>query len=251
MRLIIKENDLKKEIEKDIEAGNYDTNKFVEYIKNHLDKANFLLENKILDLESKELYDALKELFSMKYDNEDYLEILSDLYGKHYTDIISIKTNMIDENGYNIEYIGARTKKLPNYNNRVYLSELRNITNSYEFIVLKQQKHKLNDKLKQEEKYENHQYINFDTNLDEKNELFDEVLNLIRRTIKDKKVFKQVLSDLKKYIDNLMHQAKEITKLSESDNPQVRQIGLLYKNALENNFNKKSLTQKNNHKRRY
>ena len=54
-----------------------------------------------------------------------------------------------------------------------------------------------------------------------------------------------------KNIDNLMHQAKEITKLSESDNPQVRQIGLLYKKALENNFNKKNLTQKNNHKRRY
>lgn len=251
MRLVIKNIDLKNEIERDIELNNYDTNKFVEYIKTHLDKANFLLENKILDLESKELYDALKELFDMKYDNEDYLEILSDLYGKHYTDIISIKTNMIDENGYNIEYIGARTKKLPNYNSRLYLSELRNITNSYEFVVLKQQKHKLNDELKQEEKYENHQFINFDQNLDKNNELFDYVLDLVKRTIKDKGVLKQVLSDLKKYIDNLMHQAKEIAKLSESDNPQIRQIGLLYKKTLEENFNKKNLTQKNNHKRRY
>ena len=226
MRLVIKNIDLKNEIERDIELNNYDTNKFVEYIKTHLDKANFLLENK-------------------------YLEILSDLYGKHYTDIISIKTNMIDENGYNIEYIGARTKKLPNYNSRLYLSELRNITNSYEFVVLKQQKHKLNDELKQEEKYENHQFINFDQNLDENNELFDYVLDLVKRTIKDKGVLKQVLSDLKKYIDNLMHQAKEIAKLSESDNPQIRQIGLLYKKTLEENFNKKNLTQKNNHKRRY
>ena len=41
-----------------------------------------------------------------KIDNQDYLEILSKLYGKHYTDIISIKTNMIDENGYNIELGG-------------------------------------------------------------------------------------------------------------------------------------------------
>lgn len=251
MKLIIKENDLKREIEKDIEAQNYDTDKFVEYIKTHLDKANFLLENKILDLETEELYYALKEVFDIKYDNQDYLEILSDLYRKHYTDIISIRTNMIDEKGNNIEYIGARTKKLPNYNERVYLSELRNITNSYDFVVLKQQKYILNDKLKQEEKYENHQFINFDQNLDENNELFDYVLDLVRRTIKDKKVLKQVLSDLKKYVDNLMYQAKGIAKLSEDENPQVRQIGLLYKKALESNFNKNTLTQKDNHKRRY
>ena len=251
MKLVIKNIDLKNEIERDIESNNYDTDKFVEYIKTHLDKANFLLENKILDFDSKDLYYALKEVFDIKYDNEDYLEILSDLYGKHYTDIISIKTNMIDEKGNNIEYIGARTKKLPNYNSRVYLSELRNITNSYEFVVLKEKQHKLNDKLKQEERYENLQFVDFDQKLDENNELFDYVLDLVRKTIKDKGVLKQILSDLKKYIDNLMYQAKEIAKLSEEENPQVRQIGLLYKKALENNFNKKNITQKNNHKRRY
>jgi len=251
MRLIVKENDLKKEIERDIEIGNYDTDKFVEYIKTHLDKANFLLENKILNLDSEDLYYALKEVFDIKYDNQDYLEILSDTYEKHYTNITSIQTYMIDENGYNIELIGAAIRNLPNYTGRVSLNELRKITNSYDYIIFKETKHKLNEKLKQAEKYEELPQINFDTNLDENNELFDKVLDLVRKTIKDKKVLKQVLSDLKKYIDNLMYQAKSIAKLSEEENPQVKQIGLLYKKALEENFSKKNLTQKDNHKRRY
>ena len=101
------------------------------------------------------------------------------------------------------------------------------------------------------EKYEELPQMNFDTNLDENNELFDKVLDLVRKTIKDKKVLKQVLSDLKKYIDNLMYQARQIAKLSEEENPQVKQIGLLYKKTLEENFSKKNLTQKDNHKRRY
>ena len=47
------------------------------------------------------------------------------------------------------------------------------------------------------------------------------------QVLKDKKVLKQILSDLKKYIDNLMYQAKQIAKLSESDNPQIKQIVFL------------------------
>ena len=249
MRLIVKENDLKQEIERDIETGNYDIDKFVGYIRTHLKKANFLLENKILDLDSKDLYYALKEVFNIKYDNEDYFKILSEK--KHYTQIVSINTYMVDENGYNIELIGAATRKLPNYTGKVPLDELRKITNSYDYIIFKQIKHKLNEKPKKTEKYEELPQMNFDTNLDENNELFDKVLDLVRKTIKDKKVLKQVLSDLKKYIDNLMYQARQIAKLSEEENPQVKQIGLLYKKTLEENFSKKNLTQKDNHKRRY
>ncbi len=251
MKLVLKKINLKEETERDIELNNYDIDKFIESIKTHLKKANFLLENKILDLDEQELYDALKEVFEIKYDEQDYLEILSKNNKKHYTDIITINTNMIDEEGYNISYLGAKDKKLPNYNGRVPLSEIRNITGSSDFVVLKEIKHKLNTQLKSPEKYENHKFINFDQNLDENNELFDKVLELIIKEIRQKNVLKQILSDLQKYINELMYQAKEITKLSESDNPQVKQIGLLYKKALEENFNKKSLTQKNNHKRRY
>ena len=255
MKLIIKKTDLKNEIERDIEYKNYDTDKFIEYIKTHLDKANFLIENKILDLETEQLYYALKEVFDFKFDNDDYLKILSDINEKHYTDIVTINTTMVDNEGYNISCMGAATKKaiqkVPTNNGRMNLTDLRNITGSSEFAVFKQIKHKLNEELKQAEKYEDKQYISFDQKLDENKELFENVLSLLRKTIKDKSVLKQILADLNKYINDLMYQAKQIAKLSEEQNPQVKQIGLLYKKALEENFNKKGLTQKDKHRRRY
>lgn len=251
MELVLKKIYLKEEIERDIEVGNYDTDKFVEYIKTHLDKANFLLENKILDLDSDVLYNALKEVFDLKYDNYDYLEILSKKYNKNYTRVERFTTNVIDDEGYNIEFIGAVPRNFPNYNGKVKFEVLRDAANSLDFILFKEVKHKLNERPKFSEQYENINYTNFNTSFDENNELFDEVLDLVRRTVKDKGVLKQVLGDLKKYVDNLMYQAKGIVKLSEDENPQVRQIGLLYKKAFESNFNKNTLTQKNNHKRRY
>lgn len=251
MKLILKKIDLKEATEQDIELNNYDTDKFIKSIQTHLAKANFLIENKILDLEPEELYNAITEVFDIKYDEQDYIDILSDVNKKHYTQIIHLNTTMVDDEGNNISCIGATTKVVPNYTGRVNLSELRNITNSYDFAIFKQVKHKLNDEFKQAEKYENMQYISFDKNLDKNKELSDQVLNLLKRTIKNKNVLKQVLNDLNKYINDLMYQAKQITKLSEEQNPQVKQIGLLYKKALETNFNKKNLTQKNNHKRRY
>ena len=253
MKLTLKKIYLKEETERDIESNIYDINKFIDYIKEHLKKANFLIENKILDLDEQELYDALKEVFDIKYDEEDYLEILSKKYEKHYTKIITLGTDMIDDEGYNISYLGAAIKDFKEYspNYKLNLGELNNITKSYDFIILKKNKHKLNYELKPQERYTDLPQMNFNQNLDENNELFDKVLDLVRKTIKDKKVLKQVLSDLQKYINELMYQAKTITKLSESDNPQVRQIGKEYKKAFEENFNKKQLTQKNNHKRRY
>lgn len=251
MKLVLKKIDLKEETERDIELNNYDIDKFVDYIKEHLEKANFLIENKILDLDEDELYNSLKEVFDIKFDDYDYLEILSKKYGKHYTDIITINTYMIDEKENNISYIGAKDKKLPNYNGRVSLNDIRKITNSYDFIVLKQQKHKLNFELKPQEKYENHQFVSFDSNMNENNELFEYVLELLIKEIRQKNILKKILSDLQSYINELMYQAKSITKLSEEENPKLKQIGKEYKKAFEENFNKKQLTQKNNHKRRY
>jgi len=251
MKLVLKKTNLKEITENDIMMHDFDTDKFVGYIRTHLDKANFLLENKVLDLEPEELYNNITEVFEIKYDDQDYIDILSDVNKKHYTQILHLNTTMVDNNGNNISCIGAATRAVPNYNKRIPLSELRNITDSYDFAIFKQVKHKLNEEFKQAEKYEDKQYISFDKDLDENSELFEQVLNLLRRTIKDKKVLKQVLSDLNKYINDLMYQAKQIAKLSEEQNPQVKQIGLLYKKALEENFNKKRLTQKDNHKRRY
>ena len=251
MKLVLKKINLKEETERDIESGYYDIDKFVESIKTHLAKANFLLENKILDLDEQELYDALKEVFDIKYDEQDYIDILSDVNNKHYTQIIHLNTTMVDNEGYNISCIGAATGKFKIYRDEINLTDLRKETGSSDFAIFKQVKHKLNDEYKQAEKYENMQYVSFDGDITKNKDLFESILKILRKTIKDKKVLKQILSDLKKYIDNLMYQAKQIAKLSESDNPQVKQIGLLYKKAFEENFNKKQLTQKNNHKRRY
>lgn len=250
MKLVLKKINLKEEIERDIESGYYDIDKFVESIKTHLDKANKLLENKILDLDEQELYDALKEVFDIKFDHEDYKKMLSNKNNKHYKEFKKIKTNMIDENGNNVIYIGLSTDK-DNYNERLSLSKIDEMVNSFDFVIIKEQKYKTNEELKTKEKYKAKEITNIEAPMDENNELFDKALELIRKTVKDKGVLKQVLSDLNKYINDLMYQAKQIAKLSESDNPQVKQIGLLYKKALEENFNKKSLTQKNNHKRRY
>ena len=255
MKLVLKETNLKEITENDIMMHDFDTDKFVEYIKTHLDKANYLIENKIVDFEPEELYNSLKEVFDFKFDNDDYLRILSDINNKHYTDIVTINTTMVDNEGYNISCIGAATKKtiqkMPNSNGKMNLTDLREITDSFDFAIFKQVKHKLNDEFKQAEKYEDKQYISLDGDLTKNEELYEEVLELLKRTIKDKKMLKQVLSDLDKYIKDLMWQAKQIAKLSEEQNPQVKQIGFLYKKALEENFNKKSLTQKDNHKRRY
>ena len=251
MKLVLKETNLKEITENDIMMHDFDTDKFVEYIKTHLDKANNLIENKVLDLEPEELYNALKDVFEIKYDDQDYIDILSDVNKKHYTQILHLNTTMVDNEGYNISCIGAVTKAVPNYTGRVNLSELRNITNSYDFAIFKQVKHKLNDEFKQAEKYENMQYVSFDGDITKNEDLLESILNLLRKTIKDKKVLKQVLSDLDKYINDLMYQARQIAKLSEEQNPQVKQIGLLYKQPLEENFNKKNLTQKDKHRRRY
>jgi len=251
MKLIPKKINLKQETENKIETNNYNVDEFIDYIKENLEKANFLIENKILDLDREELYEALNKIFDIKFDNNDYLEMLSEKYGKHYIDIITMNTNMIDEEGNNITYIGARTKKIPNYNSRVPLSEIRNITNSYDFLVLKKQKNKLNTELKQKEKFEDHQLININENLNESNELFEYAIELIKKEVKLKNNLKKILNDLESYINELMYQAKCITKLSESEDKTLKQIGKEYKKSFEENFNKKQITKKNNHKRRY
>lgn len=251
MKLVLKKTNLKEITENDIMMHDFDTDKFVGYIRTHLDKANFLLENKILDFEPEELYNAITEVFDIKYDEQDYIDILSDVNKKHYTQIIHLNTTMVDDEGYNISCIGAAIGKFKIYRDKINLTDLRTVTGSSDFAIFKQEKHKLKDEFKQAEKYENMQYVSFDGDITKNEDLLESILNLLRKTIKDKKVLKQVLGDLDKYINDLMYQARQIAKLSEEQNPQVKQIGLLYKKALEENFNKKSLTQKDNHKRRY
>lgn len=251
MKLVLKKTNLKEITENDIMMHDFDTDKFVGYIRIHLDKANFLIENKMEDLDPEELYNAITEVFEIKFDDQDYIDILSDVNDKHYTQIVHLNTTMVDNEGYNISCIGAATGKFKIYRDEINLTDLRKETGSSDFAIFKQVKHKLNDEYKQAEKYENMQYVSFDGDITKNEDLFESILKILRKKIKDKKILKQVINDLYKYIDDLMYQARQIAKLSEEQNPQVKQIGLLYKKALEENFNKKSLTKKDNHKRRY
>ena len=243
MRLILKKINLKEETEHDINIDNYDINKFMECIRIHLKKANNIIENKVLDLDSKELYDVLNEVFEIKFYDDDLLEILSNKYKKNYKDIIVIQTNMVDKDKNSIGYIGARTKKVPDYNKRVPLFELRKITKSHDFLVLETQKYKSNINLRLQEKYENHQFINIGEDIDKNSELFEYAIELLKNKI-HKSGLKRILKDLEKYINELMYQAQTITKLSESENPELKQIGLKYKNVFEQNFNEKQLIKK-------
>ena len=88
-------------------------------------------------------------------------------------------------------------------------------------------------------------------NLNESNELFEYAIELIKKEVKLKNNLKKILNDLESYINELMYQAKCITKLSESEDKTLKQIGKEYKKSFEENFNKKQITKKNNHKRRY
>ena len=251
MRLLLKKIDLKEQTESDIEAKFYDVQKFVDYIKEHLDKANYLINNKILDFDELELFNSLSEVFDIKFDDNDYLEMLSDKFDMHYTDYVSLNTNMVDDEGYNISYVGVKTKKIGNYNGRVSLNEIRKITNSYDFLILRTKRSKLNFDLKGKERFEEHQFFDFDKTINEGNELFSYATSLLRRNIHLKNVLKKILSDVEVYINELMYQAKCITKLSElNDNPELKQAGIIYKIAFDENFVGKQL-KKSNHKRRY
>ena len=94
------------------------------------------------------------------------------------------------------------------------------------FLVFKTLKYKLNSdsKLKSPEKYENHQFISIDNNVDKSNELYDYALELLVKQIRSSGL-KKVLSDLESYVGELKAQAKSIVKLSDvKDDPELKKL---------------------------
>lgn len=237
MRIKLKEIDLKRTTMDDINSNppKVDIDKYTNYIIERLTVANLLLDNKIELYSDIELYDKLKVIFDVIVEPKDYLRILSKIYNKHYTDFISIRTYMIDGDGNNIEYFGASTKQVANYNcNIIDLNRIRKLTSKNDFLILKENKVECNTK--RNEKYENHQFIDIDVYnniIDEDSELFPYLIEILSKDI----LIKDIVYSLKLYINELSSQARYIANLSKlKKHPQLARIGRLYEEALNNIF---------------
>ena len=238
LKLKLNEINLKEKTLEDISNNHQQCNvqNFLDYINEHLDKANNLLNCKIEELNEIELYQKLKPLFSFTIEKEDYLKALSRMHNKHYTAFININTNMFDNNGKNITYQAVAISSRAYLNGSTLdLNSLRKLTSKEDILLIK----KImvdSSKFKKEpykEKYENHQFIELDItkpNLDENGELFLYFIEILKKEI----LVKDILRDIKLYIDELIYQAKSIIKLSEiRNNQELAKIGKKYKKAFE------------------
>lgn len=239
-KVVLKDNTLE---DIALHPESYDVQKFINYIKRHLNNANDLLNSKLDDLSDIELYRKLVKLFCFIVDKKDYLRVLSMIYGKHYTDFIYIRTNFVDEDNNTIMYQAAAIVSKSYLNDSILdLNSIRNLTKKNDLLFIK--KIITNPKVSKKEKYENHQFIEIDINdpyLRERSELFPYFIKLIKKDI----LTKDILYDIKLYIDELMFQAKSITDLSKnSDNLELALIGDSYKRALDSCFEDKVISKK-------
>lgn len=245
MKLTLKKIRLKEITLEDISTNSNqcDVQKFIDYLEEHLRKANDLLDCKIESLSDIELYKKLKEIYDFTIDKNDYLRVLSKTYGKHYTDFILIRTNMVDDDGNNIMYqTAAVPSKLYLDKSILDLNSIRNLTKKNDLLIVK--KHMVKFDTTRKEKYENHQFVDIDVtdcNLNEDSELFLKFIELIKKDI----LVKDILYDIKLYIEELMFQAKSITVLSkDKENLELALIGERYKKALNNYFDEQSISKK-------
>lgn len=248
LKLKQKEINLKEKTLEDISNNHKrcDVQKFIKYINEHLDKANDLLNCKIEGLNELELYKKLKEIFSFTIEKKDYLKALSMMHNKHYTSFININTNMYDNNGENITYQAvAISSKIYLNGSTLDLNSLRKLTQKEEILLIKKITVDSNKKEPYKEKYENHQFIELDINessLNENSELFPYFIEILKKEI----LVKDILRDIKLYIDELMYQAKSIIKLSEvRNNQELAEIGKKYKRAFETHFNEQDRKETN------
>ena len=77
MKRKLKNITLKEDTINDIKENNIDVELFVKRINDYLEKANYLLDNKIEDMDDLELYKSLKEIFDFIFEPKDYLKLLS------------------------------------------------------------------------------------------------------------------------------------------------------------------------------
>ena len=241
MKLKIKNINLKDRTLRDIATNrnNCDVDYFAQYVKEKLTNINDLVNTKIVDLESKELYDKLKYFYEFTVEPKDYLRALAKMFKRHYVAIINVKTTMADPYGRNIGYELAVTNEYLNLNNHTLdVKTIRKLTNRNDILVTKE--YLLEDVLDKQEKYENHKNLHVKTDkevLDENDEIFPYLIDLMAKKIR----VKDILYDLKIYMDKLMYQAHCITSLAKiKDDPELASIGKRYDDALKVLFNKEN-----------
>jgi len=252
MKREIKPITLKKDTLNDISNNNIDVNSFIQRIKEYLRNANYLLNNKIDNMDEQELYNSLSKIFNFYFDQNDYLKILSLKNNKHYVKIINIKTNIYDENGNNLNLLCMVTNKADCTNNDTLdIKTLRKLTNSEDLIVLGERYIKYDNKIKKREKYESFISESIDINnpsIDETNELFPYALELIKKEL----IVKYILLDIKHYVDEVIHQIREIIGLSLIENDEeLASIGKQYKKAYDNAREKNIIPKNEKNQSRY
>lgn len=209
MKLFLKPITLKEDTLNEINSGNYDVNLFISSIKSYLSRANDLIYTKIESQNALELYQKLKPIYNIKLNTNDYLKALSKKYNKHYTNFITIRDN--DDN-----YFAITTNKYAYLDeSTIDLNKFRNLINREELIILNKE-------------------IIRDEYLDETNELFSYFLEILKKEL----LVKNILFDLKWYTKEVMHQARTVADLANNEkNPELFEIGKMYKKALDNCYN--------------
>lgn len=214
MKLFLKPITLKEDTLEEINRGNYDVNNFISSINEYLSRANDLIYTKIESLNALELYQKLKPIYNIKLNTNDYLKALSKKYNKHYTDFITIRVN---EDNY---FVLSTNKYAYLDESTIDLNKFRNLINREELIILNKEQIR-------------NEY------LDETNELFSYFLEILKKEL----LVKNILFDLKWYTKEVMHQAKIITDLAkEETNPELFEIGKMYKKALANCYNEGTIS---------
>ncbi len=241
MRRVLKNITLKEDTIRDIESGNLDTDLFIRRINEYTSRANHLINTKMDDMDDEELLDSLEETFDIYYDEKDYLKMLTLKHGNHYSNFIIIMTDMYDENDNNVSYLGAVTSKAKTLGGiALDVKTLRRLTNSGDLLLIQKILTKATHPIVKREPYEELAVDEVDINsgrVDKNSDLYPYAAHVVKKET----LTKYVLFDLKQYIAEATHQAKEIIGLSKSEDETLASVGKEFRAAYEKNANNGSL----------
>ena len=248
MKITLKNITLKEDTIESLKNGNVDTEGYVNYIRTNIDNANYLIKAKLQSLEDLELYEALSKVFNISLDEKDILSALKSKYNKHYLDMRTLTTSMVDEEGNRIVLVGAATKNVPSNSGVIPIQVLRTIVNSYDFIVIETVKVKPLEKSIKGDRFEDYQFAKVGLDIKPEDDLFEEKTRLIGKEVKNPTVLKRILKAVEQYVQELIHQAKSVQRIGEVDES-LEEVGKEYKKAYEANFTKKSIFVNGNHRK--
>ena len=242
MKRIAKEITLKEDTINDINSGNIDTDLFIRRINGYLEKANYMKKVEINGINYEIIKDdnncfnkeEVEEKLTDYFEPYDYVKMISMKNGMRYTRFININTYMYDEDNNNISYLGVATRKADCQDNATLsLDKLRKLTDSYDLVLLKQRVNKNEAKSGRRDPFESHLFEPVNVNvgiIDETSEFYPYAIELLEKEL----IIKYALYDIKLYVDEVLHQAREITSLAKvKDDEKLAAIGKQYKKAYQ------------------